>query len=231
MEMYYLVPAINPVDFDASLILIDRFLFGTDVTVWTMGWSHPLLTEILQIAYSTYYFLPLILTIDLYRRKRVRAFKQVFLFVILGFYLSYLGYVAVPAIGPRFTQHEFASIDQELPGLFATSFLRSRTNAGESIPDGTLYPAAKVQRDVFPSGHTEVTLLVMLVAFRFRARSRWFLLVTGSLLIVATVYLRYHYVIDLIAGGLFAWLTLELGALIDEKWTRWRERAALAMIQ
>jgi membrane-associated phospholipid phosphatase len=216
MEMYYLVPAIHPVDFDASLILIDRFLFGTDVTVWTMSWSHPLLTEILQIAYGTYYFLPLILTIDLYRRKRVRAFKQVFLFVILGFYLSYLGYVAVPAIGPRFTQHEFSDIDQELPGLFATSFLRSNTNAGESIPDGTLYPAAKVQRDVFPSGHTEVTLLVMLVAFRFRARSRWFLLVTGSLLIVATVYLRYHYVIDLIAGGLFAWLTLELGALIDE---------------
>ncbi len=225
-EMYHLVPAIHQVDYDAALIAIDRMIFGFDPTHWTMAWSSPLLTEILQIAYGTYYFLPLILTIDLYRKKRVRAFKHVFLFVMLGFYLSYIGYVAVPGIGPRFTLHEFADKDAELPGLLVTTFLRDNTNAGESIPRGTAYPAAKVQRDVFPSGHTEMTLIVMLIAFRYRARTRWLLLVGGSLLIIATVYLRYHYVIDLIAGATLAWLTLELGGYLDERWTRWREKTA-----
>jgi membrane-associated phospholipid phosphatase len=225
-QMYHLVPVIHPTDFDAALMSIDRFIFGVDVTVWLRDWSHPVITEILQLAYSSYYFLPLILAIDFYRKKRVKAFKTVFLFVIFGFYLSYLGYVAVPAIGPRFTQHEFEQTDEDLPGMLITPFLRAYTNTGESIPPNTLYPAANVQRDVFPSGHTQVTLIVILLAFRYRARTRWLLGITGTLLIIATVYLRYHYVIDLIAGGLFTWLTFELGAYIDERWTQMRVRAA-----
>ena len=223
-EMYYLVPAIHPVDYDAALIILDRMIFGTDVTVWLKNWTHPLLTEILQLAYASYYFLPLILAVDFYRKRRVRAFKTVFLFVILGFYLSYFGYVSVPAIGPRFTQHEFDQKDADLPGMMLTPYLRAYTNTGESIPPGIEYPAAKVQRDVFPSGHTQITLLVIFLAFRFRARTRWFLGVVGSLLIIATVYLRYHYVIDLFAGALFAWMTVELGTLLDYWWTRWKQR-------
>jgi membrane-associated phospholipid phosphatase len=228
-EMYLLVPAIHPIDFDAALIAIDRALFGIDVTVWMHHVARPALTEILQLAYASYYLLPFILAVDLYRMRRMKAFKTVFLFVMLGFYLSYFGYVAVPAIGPRFTLHDFGKTDDELPGLLVTSALRVYTNTGESIPPGTAYPAAEVQRDVFPSGHTEVTLLVMLLAFRYRARSRWFLLVAGSLLVFGTVYLRYHYVIDLVGGAAFAWLTMELGPLIDRWWEAWKKKNALPL--
>lgn len=226
-QMYVLVPAINPVDYDAALIAIDRWLFGCDVTVWMHQFARPWLTEILQLAYASYYLLPFILVVDFYRKKRMKAFKSVFMLVMLGFYLSYLGYVAVPAIGPRFTQHDFSATDAELPGLLVTSALRVYTNTGESIPPGHPYPAADVQRDVFPSGHTEVTLLVMLLAFRYRARTRWYLAVVGSLLVLATVYLRYHYVIDLIGGTAFAWLTLEIGPLIDRWFVDWKRRHAL----
>lgn len=223
-QMYYLVPAIHPVDYDAALIVIDRMLFGGDPTRWMHGFAHPVLTEILQLAYASYYFLPFILAVDLYRKRRVKAFKTVFLFVILGFYLSYLGYVAVPAIGPRFTLHDFESTDEEIPGVLLTTVLRAYTNTGESIPPGTPYPASRVQRDVFPSGHTKITLLVIFLAFRYRSRTRWFIGIVGSLLIFATVYLRYHYVIDLFAGALFAWLTVELAPLIDHWWTQHRQR-------
>ncbi|MFZ1730271.1 MAG: phosphatase PAP2 family protein [Bacteroidota bacterium] len=226
-QMYVLVPAINPVDYDAALIAIDRAIFGCDVTTWLHRFAHPLLTEILQLAYSSYYLLPFVLAIDLYRKQRMKAFKTVFLFVMLGFYLSYLGYVAVPAIGPRFTQHDFSQLETDLPGMLVTPALRAYTNTGESIPEGIEYPAANVQRDVFPSGHTEVTLLVMFLAFRYRARSRWYLAVIGSLLIIATVYLRYHYVIDIVGGTIFAWLTLELSPLIDQWWVNWKTRNAL----
>src|SRR5205814_5836316 len=51
-------------------------------------------------------------------------------------------------------------------------------------------------------------LITMLLAFKFRARTRWVLLVIGSGLIFATVYLRYHYVIDLVGGLVFAVATL-----------------------
>ena len=98
------------------------------------------------------------------------------------------------------------------------------TNTGEGIPPDSTDPAADVQRDVFPSGHTQITLLVMVLAFRYRSRTRWFLLGIGSALIVATVYLRYHYVIDLLAGTLFAILTLQVASLLDSWWDRRRKQ-------
>lgn len=214
-QMYFLVPAIHPVDRDPLLIAIDHALFGVHPTQWLSQFAHPVLTEILQLAYSSYYLLPLILAIDLFRRGRVEQMRAVFFIVLLGFFLSYLGYVAVPAVGPRFTLHDFSQLERELPGLLITPHLRTVTNNGEAIPEGTPHPEKVVQRDVFPSGHTQITLLVVILAFRFRSRVRWVLLIIGSLLIIATVYLRYHYVIDLIGGVVFAIGTLGLAPRIE----------------
>ncbi len=222
-QMYWIVPVVHPVDYDRALIAIDRFLFfGADPTHVLFSFAHPVVTEILQLAYASFYFLPLILVVDLYRKQRMAAFRVVFLTIILGFYLSYFGYVAVPAIGPRFTLHDFTATDTELPGVFATQFLRDYTNTGESIPPGTEDPARKVQRDVFPSGHTQMTLLTIFLAFRYRARTRWPLGIVGSLLVIATVYMRYHYVVDLIGGALFAILTFHLMKLLDVRWRQLR---------
>ncbi|MAT39980.1 MAG: hypothetical protein CL946_10295 [Ectothiorhodospiraceae bacterium] len=225
-QMYYIVPAINPNDLDHSLIAIDYWLFGVHPTRWIYQFSHPVITELLQIAYGLFYLLPLLLIIDLYKKKRYQAFKLTFMLIVLGFYLSYFGYVAVPAIGPRFTLHDFDEKEKELPGLFFTEALRAYVNSGESIPPGTENPAQVVQRDVFPSGHTLVTLLVMWLAYRYRARTRWFLWVTGSMLIIATVYMRYHYVIDLVGGALFALLAVKLGLVIHNWWCSHRRRWA-----
>jgi membrane-associated phospholipid phosphatase len=224
-EMYYLVPALHPHDYDWLLIAIDHSIFGVNPTQWLARFAHPLLTEILQIAYSSYYLLPLVLGIDLYRRKRVYAFKRMFFTLILGFYLSYIGYVALPAVGPRFTLHDFAKLEEDLPGLMLTSPLRLYTNSGESISFTTPNAAAKVQRDVFPSGHTEITLLVIFLAFRYRARVRWYLCITGSLLIIATVFLRYHYVVDVIGGVAFMLLTIWLVDVLERLRLPWLTEA------
>jgi membrane-associated phospholipid phosphatase len=58
--------------------------------------------------------------------------------------------------------------------------------------------------DAFPSGHTELTLLVLYYAQRFHRRTFWWILPAGSALIISTVYLRYHYVVDVIAGAFLA---------------------------
>jgi len=77
-----------------------------------------------------------------------------------------------------------------------------------------------VQRDVFPSGHTMITLIVMYLSVRLRSRSRYFFVPVGSLLIVATVYLWYHYVIDLIAGFAFMVFSVWSGKIIFNWWRR-----------
>ena len=223
-EMYILVPSIHPADYDVLLAGIDRWMFGTDPTRWIFRFAHPVVTEILQIAYSLFYFSLVIIGIDLYARADRRAFDHGLFAIVYGFFLSYLGYLCVPAIGPRFILHDFARLPEELPGLFLTSPLRYMIDIGESIPEGTLNPAAIVQRDAFPSGHAMMTLVIMYLAWKFRARTRWFLWITGTLLIVGTVYLRYHYVIDLIAGLLFMLFTVWSAPILERKWYGWTGR-------
>jgi membrane-associated phospholipid phosphatase len=63
-------------------------------------------------------------------------------------------------------------------------------------------------RDAFPSGHTLVTLLSMAWAWRYRLRVRWPVTVLGVLLVLSTVYLRYHYVVDVLTGSVLAVLCL-----------------------
>ncbi len=221
-QFYFLVKPIRGVDYDDALIEIDRFMFGGDPTIFLNQYSHPVLTELLQIVYATFFFLPVILGINLLLNDKEKEFHFMTSAVVLGFFLSYIGYLLVPAIGPRFTLHDFDLKNIELPGLFLTNYLREIVNAGESIPAGTLNPAEVVQRDVFPSGHTQMTLIVMYLSVKFKSCFRYFFLVNGSLLIFSTVYLRYHYVIDVMAGFAFMALTIFLAQRIYNRWMEFR---------
>ncbi len=208
-------------DYDNVLISIDRSLFGgADPTVWLF--QHipviPLFVEILQLCYFSYYFLPIILAVEFYiRRKNEHAenyyrdeLEMLRFIIVYGLLVSYIGYFSLPGIGPRFTLFDFWSISKDLPGVFLTEPIRWFINLAENIhPYMTSAEAARVvTRDVFPSGHTEIALLSIILGFRYHARWRWVILILGSGLIFSTVYLRYHYVIDLIGGALLAMVTL-----------------------
>ena len=217
-QLFFMVKPIRIYDHDDWFIAIDRWMFGTDPTHFLYQFSSPLLTEILQIVYGLFYLLPIILCLSLLKKDRFVALDFALFSIIYGFFLSYLGYFSLPGIGPRFTLHDFNTINEMLPGLSLTNFLREMTNSGEGIPSGTLNPAEVVQRDVFPSGHTMITLIVMYLSVRLRSRSRYFFIPIGTLLIFSTVYLWYHYVIDLIGGLLFMIFSMWSGKLFFNWW-------------
>ena len=219
-QLYFMVKPIRVVDYDNWFIAADRFLFGTDPTHFLQQISTPLLTEILQIIYGMFYLLPIILGLSLLNKDRYVALDFALFSVIYGFFLSYLGYFALPGIGPRFTLHDFNTINDILPGIYLTNHLREMTNTGEGIPFGTLNPADLVQRDVFPSGHTMITLIVMYLSVKLRSRSRFFFIPVGTLLIFSTVYLWYHYVIDLIGGFVFAVVSMWSGRIFFNWWRK-----------
>ncbi len=206
-ELYFMIKPIHQGnDYDDWLIAADQWMFGVNPTEWLMQFSTPWVTEVLQIAYTLFYVLFLVIGYELYRRHSRGVFHFFMFTCVYGFYLSYLGYFTLPAVGPRFTLHDFNSLDTDLPGILLTPYLRWFVNAGESVPMGvsSAEAMAGAQRDVFPSGHTMMTLVLMALGERYRLASRHFVLVTGILLIIATVYQRYHYVVDLFAGALFA---------------------------
>jgi len=219
-EIYLMVRPIHPVDYDWLLISIDHWFFGVNPTQWIAQFAHPVLTEIFQIAYFSYYILFLMLGIELYRRYTIDEFDHGAFLVVYGFYLSYLGYFLLPAVGPRFTLHNFYALDQELPGLLFTTPMRNFINAGESISSSLPNVVQYVQRDVFPSGHTQLTLIVVYLAHQYRLKTRWVMTVLAGLLIVGTIYLRYHYVIDLFGGALFFIFTIWSGNKIQAWWEK-----------
>ena len=186
-ELHYLVHNVSPMDFDRALIDMDFALFGVHPTVWMERLANPIVTEYLQFIYTTFYFLPIILAYILYRRKAGDDFDYFTFIIVFGFYLSYLGYFIGPAIGPRYTLDHLQTFP--VTGIWATDAIRH-----------TLDKLENIQRDAFPSGHTEMTVISMMYAYKYSKKYFYVLLVIGTSLVFSTVYLRYHYVVDVIAG-------------------------------
>ncbi len=224
-ELYLMVHPINPKDLDYLLIRLDRLIFGVDPTSLLDRISTPGLTEFLQISYSSFYLLWIILGIDLLKSRNEKGFLF-FLFILMyGFYTSFVGYVLVPAIGPRFTLYNFANLERELPGFYITSLLRNVINSGESITNAA-QAAMLAQRDCFPSGHTEMTILTVAMAIKYRAKSAVVIIPLGMGLIFGTVYLRYHYGVDVIAGVAFAVFVLTTANWLESKLSGGNSQAA-----
>lgn len=202
-----LIPYINPVTYDELLIKLDYIIFNAHPTVALERFTTPIVTELLQLAYTSYYFLPIILGVALKVKGEKTQFDRGIFLVILCFFLSFIGYILMPAIGPRFTINHLQST--ELHGIFLRDIIDSTLNALEGK-----------KMDAFPSGHTAVTLVVLYLAYKFQRVIFWIFLPLVLALLVSTVYLRYHYVIDVIAGILLFVLTVYSG----EKFYNWWER-------
>lgn len=196
-----IVHSLNPRDIDPLLIKIDYLIFGGYPTVMLEKIMNPLLTDVLQLAYSSYYFLPLTLGIALKIRKKSPEFDQAIFYIMLCFYLSYAGYLLMPAIGPRFTINHLQNA--ELKGWFFAQPVQELLNRLEGV-----------KRDAFPSGHTGIALMVLALAFRFERRLSYIFLPFVVALVISTVYCRYHYVIDVIAGIFLTLITMVAGSFV-----------------
>ena len=219
--IYYIMMGLTPVIHDDLLIKIDFLIFGFNPTMVLKSISHPLITEFLQIIYALFYMMPVIFALELFLWHRYQELKFVTLVILFGFYLSFIGYLVLPAIGPRFILHDFYNLNNDLPGFWFTNFLRDLVNLGESIPKNTQNVELFAQRDAFPSGHTIIILLIVYLSRKIKSNSFYFYFPYSILMIFATVYLRYHYVVDLIGGLAFAVLTILISnKLFSIKWKK-----------
>jgi membrane-associated phospholipid phosphatase len=71
----------------------------------------------------------------------------------------------------------------------------------------------------FPSLHVALSLLPACIGIKYfkRARVRWALCVTVALIFISTVTLKEHYLIDSIAGGIFALAFFEVYAVLQRR--------------
>lgn len=214
-QTHLFVHIVHPIDYDSTLIVADRWLFGADPTTWLHQFSFPALTEYLQLCYFLFYLMPIMQAWEWWKKGSKVNLDVFARGITFCYYASYLLYFVMPAIGPRFTLHDFHLLDTDLPGLLLTPFLRDIVDVGGGIARNVAHPELFVNRDCMPSGHTMMTLVNILFAFRLGSRYRWFFAVVGGSLIISTVYLRYHYGIDVIVGAVLAVVLLQVEPRIN----------------
>jgi membrane-associated phospholipid phosphatase len=187
-EMALFIPGVRHSDADRWLSNLDLAIWGAHPTVWLERVYNPVLTEFLQVVYTL--FVPAVLWIAflLWKRGETQKFQYYAFLIALGFLASYVGYMIVPARGPRFLLKDLQHLP--LSGLWLFHGMQSALDKLESA-----------HYDCFPSGHTELTILAWWGS-RMVSKSYFRLYFAYTpFIIFATVYLRYHYTVDLLAGA------------------------------
>jgi membrane-associated phospholipid phosphatase len=197
---------VNSHDVHSVLIKMDQFLFGVQPCVWAERFISPPLTFFFSLCYDMYIVFAPIVAVVLYLQKRHREFRFTLVSVILCFYLGYFGYILFPAAPPRFTL--LPQFTQTLSGVILDASMK------------LINVIPSTSRCAFPSLHCAITVLSLFFAWKYVRWLFWVLLPFGVGLILGTVYLRHHYVVDLLAGLVLSVIAFRLGPRMEEFWSR-----------
>lgn len=206
-EMALLIPALRHGSADRTLANLDHWVWGVNPTVWLERIQSPAATEYLQVIYTLFVPVVLVPAFILWLKRSYTGFQYFAFLIALGYLVSYVGYLLVPARGPRFLLAPL----QHLPlrGLWLFQQMQ-----------GTLDRLESAHYDCFPSGHTELTILAWWSTRQFGRNWLFWLYFAYTLSIIfATVYLRYHYSVDVFAGILVAIILLATAPFLYRKLT------------
>jgi membrane-associated phospholipid phosphatase len=195
VHLKYAIPKLHPAKMDSFLSHIDSALIGATPSLRIETLVHPVLTELFSLCYILF-FPYLLFSLVYYFLGELGLLKKfvIGLFTIYG--LGFLGYSFVPAAGPCHALVEQYSVP--LTGGWITGWNAAVVARGSNGVD------------VFPSLHCAVSCFLLFFDRRHRPwRYRLYLLPCVGLWF-STLYLRYHYLVDVICGFALAAFALWL---------------------
>ena len=206
-EMGWFAPREHSFTLERRWIVVDRLVLRNwhlHAAIERFGAVAP---TILEMSYMLVYSLAPFALAMLYAygaRKRIDRFLVIFLFGVL---LSYVQFPFWPSEPPR------TVFPGEDAPTVQTIFRRF---------NWLMLGGLGIHTSVFPSAHVSGAFSVAFGVMRTLPERRWvgrFLLVMAILIATATVYGRYHYVVDALAGFAVSVLALVLGRWVD-RWSR-----------
>lgn len=206
----FYISLFSPINHDMILLSIDkRLFFGKTPSEWLDPISSAPLADFFAIFYSAWFFFTYA-TVLLMLRHSHKAVKEYVFMAIITFYLGYITYFFVPAIGPEFTLHYAHSIGPVL-----------------ALVDGA---GPWLSRDCFPSLHTGISIVMLVSVWRYQRKWFPFYAVLVTFIILSTQFLRVHYGIDVIAGISLAIMTTLSGPVWLYYWDRTRTKVFAASL-
>jgi membrane-associated phospholipid phosphatase len=173
-------------DRDVMLLNWDKWLFGIEPTIYLQRIISPPLTAWMDFSYTFHlYVMPIVGGFIYLLRPRSR-FRQMMCGLVVISFIGALGYMIVPALGPMYTLHAYTVPLSPPLAVF---------NRPIQFID-----FARVRRDCFPSLHVGISFLIWLYAWR---NSKLLFSILCPFILscwFSTVYLRFHYTVDCLAG-------------------------------
>jgi membrane-associated phospholipid phosphatase len=190
--------------FDPEVIRFEAAVVGGQPTLWLQGFVRPWLTEWLMFCYVFYIAVYPILSLILYFQHGEDKNEEYLFYVSLVVVICTAGFMLFPVAGPvpqiggRFTV--------PLRGHFFTEMselIRARVHR----PGGAM-----------PSIHCGAATIMWWSAYRFSRPTFYALAPIVLSLYVSTVYGRFHYASDVLAGVAAAFLAMLLGNVLISAW-------------
>jgi membrane-associated phospholipid phosphatase len=213
---------INSHDIAGLLYRWDGFLFGVQPTIWAQKLYSPWFTDVMSFSYALYFAFPLVLMFFLSLQNRRRAFKHMVLALSFTFIIGFLCYVFFPCSPPRYFMTELYTDPRRLQGIVLYNRLQDMWDGFSVIRGGA-----------FPSLHVGLSAVALIYAYKFRNltglnKFLWYLYIPLVIsLWFSTVYLRHHWVIDIIAGLFVAVFSYVLAGWLLRYWDHLRLRFSL----
>jgi hypothetical protein len=194
---------------DGALVAADRWLLGEHAGVLVERLGNPWLTSIMIPAYSLHLLTIPLIVIFFHARGQPRQAQEAAVVLLVLSALGLVGYFTVPAVGPYVYQSDL--FRSRFPGGGAQTAAR-----GLAVIDR----ARGLARDCFPSLHTAHVLVIGELLRRHARRAFYGYLPFGTAVILSTVYLRIHYLVDVIAAVPVVAAALFGGIWLQDRWDR-----------
>lgn len=213
-----MLPIINGSNLDALLFQLDVRLFGVEPTIAVERFTSPRVIEWFAFFYYSYfYFIATFIFIMLATCRDERRLAWFATGVIGVVTVGHFVYMLVPGLGP------YAHLAHDYQGpLRGGPFLHlvlETVSAGGAM------------RDIFPSLHTALPTFCTLFAWRHYRRYAPFATLWAANIVGATIVLRWHWMIDVVAGVTLATTAFLVAPALVEGYQRRRERLGLGWMR
>jgi hypothetical protein len=187
------VPLLGHPRADNLLLQWDRDLLGETPAVVLEPWLYPRLEDVAMAGYLFFFFY-LLGGPGYYCFRDLPVFRKCIVGLFTMYGLAFTGYTLFPAGGPHYAM----AFHTALHGPWLVDWTLAAVNRGSN------------RVDVFPSVHVAASLYLLLFDWQHYRRRFWWVLGPCMVLWCATLYLRFHYFVDLLAGvavALVGWWT------------------------
>ncbi|MBW2547256.1 MAG: hypothetical protein DRH23_08980 [Deltaproteobacteria bacterium] len=204
--MRVLLPALQPQLLDHRLFAIDLWLMGTTPSVWMEAWNLEPVVEWLSFFYYCFFLVLALMLVPALFVSRGRRLQELMAGALLIVVAGHCLYTIVPGAGPVAT----LAFDQPLRGAFWWHQVELTV------------ATAGAQLDIFPSLHTAYPAYFTLHAYAHRQTQPfgwlWPILAFVALnIIIATMFLRWHWFIDVAMGLLLAFAARRFAVAVAER--------------